>query len=247
MLRLAIRMKRLIIMYLLFSHQSVRYFLFPAKGLTFIAYVWSRYNIELVAKLKRLGKLIKESVIIALKKKGGQEMTEILCPTCKDEYSDPEFTVRCTGYSELRGIIKCTRCLHEMPFSMYHDRIQQLDIALPGVQSDQLNSLVVPDITEDVQEAERCNYHQCYKACVTMCRRALQLSLIDKGIEDKPLGRMLEEAKTIPNLLTDETYGLATSIKHFGDIGAHRKEPIEPEVAKLVIYATVRMLNEIFK
>ena len=195
--------------------------------------------------MKRIIKKI--SAIIALKKEGEQEMTELLCPICRETHSDAQFVVRCTGQSKLWGIIQCTRCLHEMPFSMYHDHIQQLDIALPGVQSDQLNSLVMPDIKEDLQEAERCNYHQCYKACVTMCRRALQLSLIDKGIEDKPLGKMLEEAKNIPNLLTDETYGLATSIKHFGDIGAHRKEPIEPEVARLVIYATVQMLNEIFK
>ena len=110
-----------------------------------------------------------------------------------------------------------------------------------------MNPSVPDDIKEDIQEAERANYGQCHKACVTMCRRALQLSLIDKGIEDKPLGQMLEEAKGIKKLLTDETYGLAKSIKHFGDIGAHRKETIDPEVARLVIYATVRMLNEIFK
>jgi len=127
---------------------------------------------------------------------------------------------------------------------MRNGHIRKLDTALPILQSDKLASDVSPDIREDVKEAERCHYHQCYKACVTMCRRALQLSLIDKGIEDKPLGKMLEDAHKVKKLLTDDTYTQAKSIKHFGDIGAHRQEAIEPEVARLVIYTTVLMLNE---
>ena len=101
-------------------------------------------------------------------------------------------------------------------------------MALPGVQSDRLNSSVTPDIKEDIQEAERANYSQCYKACVAMCRRALQLSLIDKGIEDKPLSQMLNDALNA-KLLTQDTYNLSTSIKGYGDIAVHRREIIEPE------------------
>ncbi len=58
---------------------------------------------------------------------------------------------------------------------------------------------------------------------------------------------LLKEAKNVKKILTDDTYNLATSIKGFGDITIHREEEIEPEEAKLVIYATVRMLNELFK
>ena len=186
-----------------------------------------------------------KDAIIALKKKGEQEMTEILCPNCPETVPPTSFGIHCTGKSKLWGIIQCTKCLHEMPFSMYHDRLQRLDIALPGVQSDKLNSLVTPDIKEDVQEAERCNYHQCYKACVTMCRRALQLGLIDKGISDGRLSLMLEGALK-QKLIEQKTYDLATSIKGYGDIGAHRREHLEPKEVELVIYATVRMLNELF-
>jgi len=79
-----------------------------------------------------------------------------------------------------------------------------------------------------------------------MCRRALQLALIDKDIEDKPLSKMLKEAKTPKKLLDDDIYNLATSIKGFGDIGVHRREKLEPQEVNMVIYATVRMLNELF-
>ena len=132
--------------------------------------------------------------IIALKKEGERAMAGLLCPNCQEEYADTTFVVCCTGHSKLWGIIQCTRCQHEMPFSMYHDHIQQLDIALPGKQSERLNPSVPSDSKDDVREAERANYSQCYKACVAMCRRALQLGLIDKGIPDGPLGGMLTQA-----------------------------------------------------
>jgi len=65
---------------------------------------------------------------------------------------------------------------------MYNQYLQTLDIYLPGTQSDNLKSLVPDDIREDVKEAERASYSQRYKACVTMCRRVIQLGLIDRWI-----------------------------------------------------------------
>ncbi len=206
---------------------------------------------ELVAKLKEVTRLerIKKIIsgIIALKKKGEQkEMTEISCPICREKYSHAEFTVRCTGESKMWGIIQCTRCLHEMPFNMYHDRMQSLDIALPGAQSDRLNPSVPTDLVDDVQEAERANYSQCYKASVTMCRRAVQLGIMDKGIPDAPFQRMLDDALG-QELISQDIYNLATSIKGYGDIGAHRREELDPEDVRMVIHAAVRMLNDMFK
>jgi len=173
-------------------------------------------------------------------------MTEILCPECDKQWADAKFTIRCTGNSKMWGIIQCTRCGREMPFTMYHDRIQQLDTSLPATQSDQLNPSVSEDLKEDVKEAERANYNQCYKACATMCRRAVQLGLIDKRIPDAPFGAMLKQALG-QKLLSQDLYNLAMSIKGFGDIGAHRRERLEPQEVNMLIYATVRMLNELFK
>ena len=196
---------------------------------------------KILRKIKNI-----KGAIIALKKEGEQEMTELLCPKCIEKKQAVTFSVRCTGSTKMWGIIQCTKCLHEMPFSVYHDHIQKLDIALPGTQSGNLNPSVPDDIKDDVREAERANYAQCHKGCVAMCRRALQLSLIDKGIEDKPLRKMLEEAKTSKKLLNDDTYNLATSIKGYGDIGAHRTEKLEPKEVEIVIYMAVKMLNELF-
>lgn len=196
------------------------------------------------------GIIKKIGAIIALKKEGGQkEMPYIICPNphCHRRKMSQHIEVQCAHQAQMWGIVGCLSCGHEWPITIEDGHIKKLDIALPVSQSDKLGSIVSSDIIEDVKEAERCHYHQCYKACVTMCRRALQLSLIDKGIKDKPLGAMLEDAHKVKKLLTDDTYTQAKSIKHFGDIGAHREETIEPEVARLVIFVTVQMLNEIFK
>jgi len=186
-----------------------------------------------------------KSAIITPKKGGKREMTELICPKCHKEGKGQGIRLECVGNIKVKGIIRCLQCQHERPFTMVSGYISALDIALPGAQSDRLDQLVPTDIKEDIREAERANYAQCYKSCVAMCRRALQLGLIDKKITDQPLSKMLSEAKDI-ELLTKDTYNLATSIKGYGDIGMHRKDILDPMDVNMVIHATVRMLNELF-
>ena len=187
--------------------------------------------------------------IIPSKTEGEEEMPEptyIHCPICKDKTSrEAQITLMCNGPVGMRGIMKCLRCQHEWPFTMERNCLQQIDTALPGEQSSRLNPSVPEDIKEDIKEAERAYYAQCYKACVAMCRRALQLALIDKNIKDNRLSAMLEEANKT-NLLNGETYIAAKSIKVYGDIGTHRREYLDPRDINMAIYIAVKMLNEMF-
>ena len=173
-------------------------------------------------------------------------MTEIICPQCRNVTHAGVIRVECVGNVKMWGIIQCLVCQHEFPFTMFKNYMEKLDVALPGQQSDRLNSSVPADLKDDVQEAERANFSQCYKACVAMCRRALQLGLIERKIPDGSLGGMIESAKN-QKLIEQRIFDLATSIKGFGDIGVHRKEELEPQDVNMVIHATVRMLNELFK
>lgn len=173
-------------------------------------------------------------------------MNTLNCPKCLGVKRTSAINVICEPTAKMWGIIKCLACGHEIPITINQGFIEKLDTALPGSQSDNLNSSVPTDIKEDIKEAERANYSQCYKACVTMCRRALQLGLIDKQIADAPLQTMLNKSVEM-KLISDNLYNLATSIKGYGDIGAHRREQLEPQEVNMVIYATVRMLNELFK
>jgi DNA-directed RNA polymerase subunit M/transcription elongation factor TFIIS len=144
----------------------------------------------------------------------------------------------------VRGILKCGECGHERPLIMDGESIKEISAELPGQQSNNLDSKIAEDIKGDIVEAERALFNQCYKASVVMCRRALQLTLIDMGIENNPLQKMLIEAKP---KFTEKTFAIAGFIKGFGDIGAHRREAIELDDAKMTIYTTVKMLNELSK
>jgi hypothetical protein len=176
----------------------------------------------------------------------GLEMPYLICPKCQGEsrVHATHMKFDCDSETKIWGIIQCLGCGHQMPITLNKGCIESVDVSLPATQSDHLISSVPDGIKDDIQEAERCNYYQCYKASVTMCRRALQLGLIDKGIPDGPLSGMLSQAKG--SLLSQEIYDLATSIKGYGDIGAHRRERLEPQEVSMVIYAAVRMLNELF-
>jgi len=187
--------------------------------------------------------------IIVQKQREEEEMPQIIklnCPECDKRGEQNKVSLMCDGDFSIKGIMQCLRCQHERPIIMAKDCLQALSIALPGEQSSNLHSSVPLDIKEDVREAERANYAQCYKSCVTMCRRALQLALLDKEIKDGPLSRMLDDAVK-NNLLDPTTFNLATSIKGYGDIGTHRKEQLEPEEVRTVIYMVVKMLNELFQ
>lgn len=178
--------------------------------------------------------------------RGEKKMASIKCPVCHGKSRDSAISVECNPQAQMRGIIKCLACEHEWPITIESSFITKIDVSLPGAQSDKLGDLVPTDLKDDVKEAERANYSQCHKACVAMCRRALQLGLIEKGIPDGGLGGMIESAKT-QKLIEQKIFDLAMSIKGFGDIGVHRKVELESQEVNLVIYATVRMLNELFK
>jgi len=177
---------------------------------------------------------------------GAEEMLQmqIHCPKCKIQVnmSYGLHSITSSNYFMIRGILKCNDCGHERPLTLDGESIREISDGLPDQQSDTLNSGIAEDIKEDIREAERALYNQCYKASVTMCRRALQLSLIDRGIEDKWLSKMILKAK---DMFSEKTFAMANSIKGFGDMAAHRRESIESEDAKIAIYMTVKMLNEL--
>ena len=171
-------------------------------------------------------------------------MTLIICPQCKSKGKHAAHNIDCTDGIEVRGIIKCLQCFHERPFVMRGPYIQEIGISMPGEQSDKLDSKVPSKFHEDIKEAERAHFAQCYRASAAMCRRGIQLALIDKGIPDQALGKMIENAK---HLFKDEnTYNVTRSIKGYGDIAVHRNEKIEEKDAEIMIYAAVRVLNELF-
>ncbi len=170
------------------------------------------------------------------------EWTTLRCAKC----GSGDIWLMCKGDATITGILKCgsPKCKNEHPFTMVNNILHEFLPNLPVEESQKLNSTIPVDIIEDIKEAERSEYLKCHKAAATMCRRAIQIGLIDKGIPDKPLSNMIEDAKD-KGLLNDKTYILAKSIKGFGDIGAHRKEELERGDIQILIHLSVKMLNEL--
>ena len=148
---------------------------------------------------------------------------------------------------QLEGILTCLKDGHKMPIRMRENVVTDIQAYLPVSESAKIIAQVPAGIVQDVQEAERAHLAVSYKACVVMCRRAMQLSLIERHISDMPLGRMIEEAKKREIIKSDRLYMQAMGIKDYGDAGAHRTEELDSQTAALVVYVTVQLLNEVFQ
>ena len=149
-------------------------------------------------------------------------MARLSCndPKCPGGKQPGLLQLEVAGRFGFKGILSCLGCGRERSIAMeILERSYLSEVAcLVGEQSKELTSNVPKDIKEDIQEAERAHLAQCYRACVTMCRRALEFALIEKGIkEGVRLTDMLNEAlKPERNLLTQDTYNLAITIKGYG-------------------------------
>ena len=188
----------------------------------------------------------------------------VQCPGCvkfnetkgsSEFYRDTQIAVRCyrperqqhgaTYGLVLEGIVECTLDGHRRPIKLIDDLVDQTAPQLPVNESRRLHGNVPVALKDDVREAERCHFSQAYRASMVMCRRALQLCLIDKGINDGPLSRMLGDAQT-NKILGNRAYLAALGIKDYGDGGAHRQETFTPEQVATVVHGIVEVLNEIY-
>ena len=178
-------------------------------------------------------------------------MVRIRCQSCEDSdrsSNRAEVAIvpgnRFLAGMELTGILSCNACQHRWPITIRNDWPVSVQPDMPVHESAKLVN-VPPGIEQDGLEAETCHFHEEYKASVVMCRRAMQLSLIEQGIIDRALTAMLTEAKT-KGLIDDKTYGIAWAVKDYGDMGAHRIEELGDSEARTTIFATVVLLNHLF-
>ena len=191
--------------------------------------------------------LSKPPILPKLLGEGGDEMAQNLldCARCASEGRRLEAVLDCRGGIELRGVLKCVQDGHEWPIEIKREKVVAVSARLPHAYSEGLKVSVPSDLHEDMAEAERAHFNQCYKSSATMIRRVLQLALIDKTISDAPLSQMLSEAVR-RGLLSKETHAQASVLKTFGDIGAHRRQRLDPDDVGFAAMMAVRLLNELF-
>jgi len=99
----------------------------------------------------------------------------------------------------------------------------------------------LPDlINHDFEQALGCFNEGFYDAAVSMARRALERSLIEKGAEvhkSRGLGDMISQLSKRGEI-PSEAQSLCDEIRVYGNISAHPNEPMSEEDARLAIFFT---------
>ena len=203
-----------------------------------------------------------------------EEMSFFSCPACvehnlrrvsdsryasKNPYREPLIEVVCrrggrgnyvtSTQARLHGIITCLNDGHQRPITLINNVTDETSPNLPVTASTNLNPQVPSALVQDVKDAEGTFFAQVYRSSVMMCRRALQLSFQEKphNIKDATYSTMLKKLMALPTApLSPGTHGMAVSIGDYGGTGAHDPKPVSADEARITIFATVRVLNELF-
>lgn len=197
-----------------------------------------------------------ETDILPANQEGEEEMADLVTVECAQcgqhaglglsrtpRSNDPR-------YLEFRGIVTCSVEGHEWPMAIKTDNIVQFtEQMMPVLESANLNSKVPPGLVLDIKVAERAHFEQLYRPSTVMCRRAVQLGLMESPhcIPDASFSKMLDDAKAMTRPpLSSRGFLLAEDVKKYGDAGAHRTEDISPGDARSAIFSAVKVLNELF-
>ncbi len=93
-----------------------------------------------------------------------------------------------------------------------------------GKPNDSVDEAVPTEIRPDFSEALRCHWIQAYRGTVTMCRRAIQASALEKGASPKK--KLVDQIDELAaqGLITKPLQKLAHRIRLTGNVGAHPDE-----------------------
>jgi len=92
-----------------------------------------------------------------------------------------------------------------------------------GKPNDEVDPAVPLDISADFREALRCQWIRAFKGTVTMCRRAVQGSVLVEGATG---GRLIDQIDDLfkKGRITESLRDMAHEIRLTGNIGAHPDE-----------------------
>ena len=173
-------------------------------------------------------------------------MPTLQCLTCATSiYLDEE------TYANYQGQVTCTECKGQQAVVIQSGALvtasQQRDIYEPI--RDVANHEVPTEILLDLAEAAVDLGVNCFKSCVVMCRRCLQAVLLERGVADDSLAKMIDDARG-RDIFDERLYQTARAIGFFGNSGAH---PLDPELRKveqldasLALQVTKRFLQTIY-
>ena len=149
------------------------------------------------------------------------------CPHCSiRSYFAPRVTHQenSGGSIKIVSIAQCESCkayILVIGSKDNHSAAAVLSAVYPlGKPRDDVDANVPKDIADDFAEALRSHWGKNYKACVVMCRRALQSSANDLKAKDGPLVGQIEDLFK-KGKITEPLKDFAHAIRLTGNEGAH--------------------------
>ena len=89
-----------------------------------------------------------------------------------------------------------------------------------GKPNETLDPSISKDVAEDFREAIRCHWVKAFRACVVMCRRAIQTSAIALMAHGRTLVEQIDDLAT-KGTITAPLKEFAHEIRLIGNVGAH--------------------------
>ena len=117
-----------------------------------------------------------------------------------------------------------------------------------GIPNEELPSSIPDFVSEDFKEAIRCHWVKSYRACVVMCRRALQTSANQFNAEGKNLVEQIDDLLN-KGIITVALKDFAHEIRLTGNIGAHGADSlsdIKKEDAEDMMEFTREYLDHVY-
>ena len=180
--------------------------------------------------------------IIALRKKGGQEMAQFRCIKCgsiKDVYLQAymPFTPE---IDKLRGVDFC-KCGGQTAFELIGN-------VLTFIASKE--QFIPPnnppkDAAERFSEAKLCYFAQALRATAVMLRSSLELSLKEKGIAKGTLEEKIDDALA-KTFISKREYTLAHATRLIGNDSIHEAENINLVEVESLFGAVTQITNKLF-
>jgi hypothetical protein len=112
-----------------------------------------------------------------------------------------------------------------------------------------LSSSIPLEIIDDFTEAAKCFNVRAYRACVVMCRRAIEELANIKKARGRRIYDKLSDLKQ-RGMLDEATYNLASGIREFGGYGAHPQRNLLKNVdrgeADIVLKVAERLIKKVY-
>lgn len=168
-----------------------------------------------------------------------------ICPKCKVPTQFLHST-HC-GFHQLWTCSVCNQLVYYITKDTNPDRVNNSNIIDRYPKSiPDFDKSIPSKISKDMIEAYKCFDNSCFKAAVTMTRRALQNAVRNKGAKAKTLYDEINDLAT-KNIITPDLKDWAHEIRELGRVGAHPEDDMLDEVSEVDAQDILNFADEFLK